>query len=114
MTTQAPRYFALIPAAGVGARMAAAAPKQYLQLGGKPMIRHTLDAFLSSERISHTYVVVSAADGHIDAAAPRHGVTRCAAAARAAWNRSSTACARCPDRCATTTGCWCTTPRVPA
>ena len=49
MNTLAPRYFALIPAAGVGARMAADGPKQYLTLGGKPMLRHTLDAFLSSD-----------------------------------------------------------------
>jgi 2-C-methyl-D-erythritol 4-phosphate cytidylyltransferase len=84
MNTKAPRYFALIPAAGVGARMAADGPKQYLQLGGKPMIRHTLDAFLSSARISHTFVVVSADDGQIDAAAPRNGVSvlRCGGATR--------------------------------
>ncbi|MGZ8321419.1 MAG: 2-C-methyl-D-erythritol 4-phosphate cytidylyltransferase, partial [Telluria sp.] len=37
MRQQAPRYFALIPAAGVGARMAAGGPKQYLPIGGKPM-----------------------------------------------------------------------------
>jgi 2-C-methyl-D-erythritol 4-phosphate cytidylyltransferase len=72
---QAPRYFALIPAAGVGARMAADGPKQYLHLGGKPMLRHTIDAFLSSDRISHTFVVVSADDGQIDAVAPAHGVS---------------------------------------
>ncbi|MDB5756559.1 MAG: 2-C-methyl-D-erythritol 4-phosphate cytidylyltransferase [Massilia sp.] len=84
MNTQAARYFALIPAAGVGARMAAYGPKQYLPLAGKPMIRHTFDAFLSSEFISHTFVVVSAADGQIDAAAPRHGVSvlRCGGATR--------------------------------
>jgi 2-C-methyl-D-erythritol 4-phosphate cytidylyltransferase len=84
MHNQAPRYFALIPAAGVGARMAACGPKQYLPLAGKPMIRHTLDAFLSSERISHTFVAVSAGDGQIDAVAPRHGVSvlRCGGATR--------------------------------
>ncbi|MET0856822.1 MAG: 2-C-methyl-D-erythritol 4-phosphate cytidylyltransferase [Telluria sp.] len=84
MHSQAPRYFALIPAAGVGARMAADGPKQYLHLGGKPMLRHTLDAFLSSERISHTFVVVSAGDSRIDAVAPSHGVTvlRCGGATR--------------------------------
>jgi 2-C-methyl-D-erythritol 4-phosphate cytidylyltransferase len=84
MHNQAPRYFALIPAAGVGARMAASGPKQYLHLGGKPMLRHTLDAFLSSERISHTFVVVSADDGQIDAVAPAHGVSvlRCGGASR--------------------------------
>jgi 2-C-methyl-D-erythritol 4-phosphate cytidylyltransferase len=81
---QAPRYFALIPAAGVGARMAADGPKQYLRLGGKPMLRHTIDAFLSSDRISHSFVVVSADDGQIDAVAPAHGVSvlRCGGATR--------------------------------
>jgi 2-C-methyl-D-erythritol 4-phosphate cytidylyltransferase len=84
MNSIAPRYFALIPAAGVGARMAADGPKQYLPLGGKPMLRHALDAFLSSEMISHTFVVVSAGDGQIDAVAPSHGVTvlRCGGATR--------------------------------
>ena len=82
--TQAPRYFALIPAAGVGARMGATSPKQYLKIGGKPMLRHTLDAFLSSELIAHTFVVVSPDDPCIDAVAPNHGVTvlRCGGASR--------------------------------
>jgi 2-C-methyl-D-erythritol 4-phosphate cytidylyltransferase len=84
MHNQAPRYFALIPAAGVGARMAACGPKQYMPLAGKPMIRYALDAFLSSERISHTFVVVSAGDGQIDAVAPQHGVSvlRCGGGTR--------------------------------
>ena len=82
--TQAPRYFALIPAAGIGARMGASSPKQYLKIGGKPMLRHTLDAFLSSELIAHTFVVVSPDDPCIDAVAPNHGVTvlRCGGASR--------------------------------
>ena len=66
----ATRYVALIPAAGVGARMAAGSPKQYLQIGAKPMLRHTVDAFLSSPLIDHTYVVVSADDPFIDAVLP--------------------------------------------
>ena len=84
MTQQAPRYVALIPAAGVGARMGAAGPKQYLPIGGKPMLRHTLDAFLSCERIAHTYVVVSPDDGYIDSVVPPGGVTvlRCGGATR--------------------------------
>ena len=60
------RYFALIPAAGVGARMQAGSPKQYLPIAGKPMLRHALDAFIASPLIAHTYVVVSADDGVID------------------------------------------------
>jgi 2-C-methyl-D-erythritol 4-phosphate cytidylyltransferase len=82
--TQAPRYFALIPAAGVGARMGAGSPKQYIKIGGKPMLRHTLDAFLSSDLIAHTFVVVSPEDPYIDSIAPNHGVTvlRCGGASR--------------------------------
>ena len=84
MDQQGPRYVALIPAAGVGARMAAAGPKQYMALGGKPMLRHTIDAFLASELIHHVYVVVSPDDPHIDAVVPAAGVTvlRCGGASR--------------------------------
>lgn len=67
------RYIALIPAAGVGARMAASSPKQYLPIGAKPMLRHTVDAFLSSSLVEHTYVVVSADDPFIDAVLPDAG-----------------------------------------
>ena len=85
-TTNPARYFALLPAAGVGARMAADGPKQYLTVGGKPMLRHAVDAFRASELVAHTYVVVSAADGQIDAVLPPGlgGVTvlRCGGATR--------------------------------
>jgi 2-C-methyl-D-erythritol 4-phosphate cytidylyltransferase len=86
MNQQEPRYVALIPAAGVGARMAGAGPKQYMAIGGKPMLRHTIDAFLSSELIHHVYVVVSPDDGQIDAIVPAAGVTvlRCGGASRMA------------------------------
>ena len=84
--TETPRYLALIPAAGVGARMAAAGPKQYLPLAGKPMLRHTLQAFLDSDTIHHIYVVVSASDGYIDDVvadcAARVTVLRCGGATR--------------------------------
>ncbi|MCC7598909.1 2-C-methyl-D-erythritol 4-phosphate cytidylyltransferase [Janthinobacterium sp. FW305-129] len=78
------RYFALIPAAGVGARMEAGSPKQYLPIAGKPMLRHALDAFLASPLIAHTYIVVSAEDGVIDTVVPEQGVTvlRCGGATR--------------------------------
>ncbi len=86
MNQQAPQYAALIPAAGVGARMAAAGPKQYMAVGGKPMLRHTIDAFLSSDLITHVYVVVSPDDDQIDAILPAAGVTvlRCGGASRMA------------------------------
>ena len=94
MNSPSPRYIALIPAAGVGARMAANGPKQYLALGGKPMLRHTVDAFLASALIAHTYVVVSADDPHIDAVLPaQDGVTvlRCGGASRLASVRNGLA-----------------------
>jgi 2-C-methyl-D-erythritol 4-phosphate cytidylyltransferase len=84
MNQQASLYYALVPAAGVGARMGAEGPKQYLQLGGKPMLRHTLDAFVSSPLIAHTFVVVSVDDTVIDSVVPPQGVTvlRCGGATR--------------------------------
>ena len=78
----APRYFALIPAAGVGARMGAAGPKQYLPLAGRAMLRHTLQAFLDSPLVAHTYVVVSVDDGYIDAVVAGRRSRRLAGARR--------------------------------
>ena len=79
------RHFALIPAAGVGARMGADCPKQYLPLAGQPMLRHTVAAFLNSPLIAHTFVVVSADDAYVDQALDElAGVTllRCGGATR--------------------------------
>ena len=42
-------------------------PKQYLQLGALPMLRHVLDTFAGAAVIAHTYLVVSPDDGYIDA-----------------------------------------------
>jgi 2-C-methyl-D-erythritol 4-phosphate cytidylyltransferase len=61
----APRHFALIPAAGVGARMGSASPKQYVALAGKPMLQHVLETFAGAQNIAHTYVVVSPEDGYV-------------------------------------------------
>jgi len=70
------RYFALIPAAGVGARMGSDVPKQYLAVAGKPMLGHVLDTFASTPAIAHTFVVVGEEDGYIDAlVTARHNVT---------------------------------------
>lgn len=61
-----PRYYALIPAAGVGSRMQSATPKQYLPLGGKPMLAHAVAALAAVDAIEHVFVVVSAEDGYVD------------------------------------------------
>jgi 2-C-methyl-D-erythritol 4-phosphate cytidylyltransferase len=60
------RFFALIPAAGVGARMGASSPKQYMRLAGKPMLTHVLETFARASVIDHAFVVVSNSDGYID------------------------------------------------
>ncbi|WP_312919968.1 2-C-methyl-D-erythritol 4-phosphate cytidylyltransferase [Stutzerimonas nitrititolerans] len=42
----APSFWVVIPAAGVGSRMRADRPKQYLPLAGRTILEHTLDCFL--------------------------------------------------------------------
>ncbi|MCG3200506.1 MAG: 2-C-methyl-D-erythritol 4-phosphate cytidylyltransferase [Gammaproteobacteria bacterium] len=55
-------YWAVIPAAGAGTRMAAEIPKQYLSLRGRTIIEHTLERFLSHPRIAGIVVSVAAGD----------------------------------------------------
>jgi len=46
MNSVLPAFWAVIPAAGVGARMAADRPKQYLTLGQRTILEHSLGCFL--------------------------------------------------------------------
>ncbi len=46
-----PPFWALIPAAGVGSRMAADRPKQYLMLEGRCILEHTLNCFLEHPQL---------------------------------------------------------------
>lgn len=46
MNSVLPAFWAVIPAAGVGARMAADRPKQYLTLGQRTLLEHSLGCFL--------------------------------------------------------------------
>lgn len=57
-----PRHFALVPAAGSGARFGSEIPKQYLPLAGRPMIHHALAALCRCERIDRVWVVLSPGD----------------------------------------------------
>ena len=54
------QYFAIVPAAGVGRRMKAPLPKQYLDLAGRTVLEHTLSALLKQTYL-HTIVVALAA-----------------------------------------------------
>ena len=56
------RNIALIPAAGTGSRFGAGKPKQYVEIGGKTVLQHTLDTFLSHPLIDGAAVVLSPDD----------------------------------------------------
>ncbi|HXG28190.1 MAG TPA: 2-C-methyl-D-erythritol 4-phosphate cytidylyltransferase [Nevskiales bacterium] len=56
------RFWALIPAAGRGARMGLERPKQYLTLGGKTMLEHSLGLFLDHARIAGVVVALAPQD----------------------------------------------------
>ncbi|HJO00827.1 MAG TPA: 2-C-methyl-D-erythritol 4-phosphate cytidylyltransferase, partial [Nitrospinaceae bacterium] len=53
---------AIIPAAGRGARIGAAVPKQFLELQGKPLLHHTLKVFAACEVIDYVVLVMPQAD----------------------------------------------------
>ena len=54
--------WAVLPAAGVGSRMQADRPKQYLLLNGKFLLEHTLGTILSYPRIKKAVIVLSDED----------------------------------------------------
>lgn len=56
------KAWVVIPAAGVGKRMQADRPKQYLTLRGKTVLEHTLNCFVEHAVIAGIVVVVSADD----------------------------------------------------
>ena len=57
-----PRFWVVVPAAGVGSRMRADRPKQYLQLAGRTILEHTLDCFLDHPGLNGLVVSVAAGD----------------------------------------------------
>ncbi|MDU9409906.1 2-C-methyl-D-erythritol 4-phosphate cytidylyltransferase [Pseudomonas sp. zfem001] len=59
MTT---KFWLVIPAAGVGARMAADRPKQYLQIAGRCILEHTLHCFLDHPGLLGAVVCVAVDD----------------------------------------------------
>ncbi|MDR3739367.1 MAG: 2-C-methyl-D-erythritol 4-phosphate cytidylyltransferase [Terracidiphilus sp.] len=52
------QVFAILPAAGLGTRMAGPQPKQFLSLAGEPILIHSLRAFASVDRVTAIYVAV--------------------------------------------------------
>ena len=61
-STAADCVWAVIPAAGIGARMGAATPKQYLRIAGCTLIEHACAALLANSRVSGLVVALHAVD----------------------------------------------------
>ena len=56
--------WAIIPAAGSGARMSSAVPKQYLPVRGKPVILHTLERICAHAHVRGVVVGIAMDDAH--------------------------------------------------
>jgi 2-C-methyl-D-erythritol 4-phosphate cytidylyltransferase len=59
--------FVILPAAGIGTRMASStggSPKQFLALKGLPILLHSLQAFLAVPRVTAIYVAVRDSEQH--------------------------------------------------
>jgi len=63
-TASAPALWAVVPAAGGGARMRAARPKQYLPLLGRAMLLHTLERLGRYPRLRGLVVGIAADDAY--------------------------------------------------
>jgi len=84
------RFHALIPAAGIGRRFGAEAPKQYAMLDGKPLVVHAIERLQAAFPLQSTLVALSSHDHWFDRAARMaHRVTalRCGCETRAATVR---------------------------
>ncbi len=56
------KCWAVLPAAGIGSRMKAKLPKQYLNVAGATVLEHSLSALLACEFIERVVVVISPKD----------------------------------------------------
>ena len=89
MVTHPPRFFALVPCAGVGQRAGTALPKQYETLAGRAVVAHTLAALAAVQRLAATLVVLAPDDTQFESQVPGWGgargwLARCGGASRAA------------------------------
>ncbi|MCW9710640.1 2-C-methyl-D-erythritol 4-phosphate cytidylyltransferase [Avibacterium sp. 21-586] len=59
------KIIALVPAAGIGRRMNADRPKQYLTIHGKTILEHTLELLLSADKISRIVLAINPNDSYL-------------------------------------------------
>ncbi|RYU57346.1 2-C-methyl-D-erythritol 4-phosphate cytidylyltransferase [Methylolobus aquaticus] len=60
--SEASRFWGIVPAAGVGRRMGADTPKQYLKVRGKPVLQHTVERLLAVPRLQGLVVALGSED----------------------------------------------------
>ncbi|WP_257797784.1 2-C-methyl-D-erythritol 4-phosphate cytidylyltransferase [Aggregatibacter actinomycetemcomitans] len=63
--TSTRKIIAVVPAAGIGSRMQADKPKQYLHIHGQPILQHTLNVLLAYPHISRIVLAIAADDPYI-------------------------------------------------
>ncbi|MDA9557456.1 2-C-methyl-D-erythritol 4-phosphate cytidylyltransferase [Vibrio sp.] len=66
MKSNKPSITAVVPAAGVGSRMKADKPKQYLSLQNQSILEHTIYKLLSHPNIEHVIVVIGQDDPYFN------------------------------------------------
>jgi 2-C-methyl-D-erythritol 4-phosphate cytidylyltransferase len=66
------RRVALIPAAGGGSRFGGILPKQYAQLGGRPLLERTIDALVGALELAAIFVALAPDDEHFAQLVTRH------------------------------------------
>ncbi|MDT8999218.1 2-C-methyl-D-erythritol 4-phosphate cytidylyltransferase [Paucibacter sp. APW11] len=71
------RFYALVPAAGVGARSGASQPKQYVTLVDRPMLAHTVDALAAVPELHATLVVLASDDDSFTVSMPAASAAAC-------------------------------------
>ncbi|WP_312227767.1 2-C-methyl-D-erythritol 4-phosphate cytidylyltransferase [Pseudescherichia sp.] len=62
MAAIVPAICAVVPAAGFGRRMQTECPKQYLSIGNKTILEHTVAALLANPRVERVIIAVSPGD----------------------------------------------------
>ena len=58
------RFFAVVPAAGVGSRFGSQIPKQYTEIAGQAVLLHTVQLLLANGTLAGVAVVLSPDDGY--------------------------------------------------
>uniref|UniRef100_A0A486XGX0 2-C-methyl-D-erythritol 4-phosphate cytidylyltransferase n=1 Tax=Rheinheimera sp. BAL341 TaxID=1708203 RepID=A0A486XGX0_9GAMM len=72
-----PAIACVIPAAGIGQRMQATKPKQYLSLAGKTLLEHSVARLTAISQLGPVWLVLSADDHHFDTTSLAHSdITR--------------------------------------